>query len=165
MAARPSNSSKKASEIRTDQNGMQNPEQRSSECDVRPSSEHQLDRGARVYHVGRPNIGDRQRLAERIDDLLDRRWLTNGGPYVQEFEERIAEQIGVKHCIAACNATVGLEMAIRALGLHGEVIVPSFTFVATAHALQWLQITPVFLRCRPADRQHRSGTGGGIDHV
>jgi dTDP-4-amino-4,6-dideoxygalactose transaminase len=43
-----------------------------------------------------------------------------------------------------CNATVALEIAIRALGLTGEVIVPSFTFVATAHALQWQQITPVF---------------------
>ncbi len=43
-----------------------------------------------------------------------------------------------------CNGTVALEIAIRALGLSGEVIVPSFTFIATAHALQWQQITPVF---------------------
>jgi dTDP-4-amino-4,6-dideoxygalactose transaminase len=43
-----------------------------------------------------------------------------------------------------CNATVALEIAIRAIGLTGEVIVPSFTFVATAHALQWQEITPVF---------------------
>ena len=49
-----------------------------------------------------------------------------------------------------CNATVALEIAARALGLHGEVIVPSFTFVATAHALQWQEITPVFCDVDPA---------------
>src|SRR5262249_53238247 len=42
------------------------------------------------------------------------------------------------------NGTIGLEIVIRALGLSGEVILPSMTFVATAHALQWQQITPVF---------------------
>jgi len=100
-------------------------------------------------HVGRPNVGDRERLLKRITDILDSKWLTNGGPQVQEFEERIAELAGVKHCIAMCNATIALEIAIRALDLAGEVIVPSFTFVATAHALQWQGITPVFCDIDP----------------
>src|SRR5215208_1528016 len=95
-------------------------------------------------HVGRPNIGDRQSFEKRVTDILDRRWLTNAGPYVQELEKRIAELTGVRHCIAMCNATVALEIAIRALGMKGEVIVPSFTFIATAHALKWQGITPVF---------------------
>jgi len=100
-------------------------------------------------HVGRPNIGNRQRLLERINDMLDRRWFTNNGPYVQELEHGIAEMVGVKHCIAMCNGTIALEIAIRALGLSGEVIVPSMTFIATAHALQWQQITPVFCDIDP----------------
>jgi len=100
-------------------------------------------------HVGRPNIGNRERLLERINDMLDRRWLTNDGPYVQEFEQRVADMIGVKHCIAMCNGTVALEIAIRAAGLTGEVIVPSMTFIATAHALQWQEITPVFCDIDP----------------
>src|SRR5690349_14398904 len=75
-------------------------------------------------HVGRPNIGNRARLLERIGDLLDRRWLTNNGPYVQELEQALARRIGVRHCIAMSNGTVALEIAIRALGLSGEVIVP-----------------------------------------
>ncbi|MEK6324108.1 MAG: DegT/DnrJ/EryC1/StrS family aminotransferase [Acidobacteriota bacterium] len=100
-------------------------------------------------HVGRPNIGDRRRLLERINDLLDRRWLTNDGPYVQELERRIAGVTGVRHCIATCSATVALEIATRAAGLTGEVIIPSFTFVATAHALQWQGITPVFCDINP----------------
>jgi dTDP-4-amino-4,6-dideoxygalactose transaminase len=103
----------------------------------------------RVLHVGRPNIGDRQRLQERLDDILDRRWLTNHGPYVAELEARLAGMLGVKHCLATCNATIALEIAARALGLSGEVIVPSFTFVATAHCLQWQQITPVFCDVDP----------------
>lgn len=99
--------------------------------------------------VGRPNLGDRQRFLDRVEDILDRRWLSNGGKYVQEFESRVAEFLGVGHCIAMCNATVGLEITIRALGLRGEVIVPSFTFVATAHALKWQEITPVFCDIDP----------------
>lgn len=100
-------------------------------------------------HVGRPNIGDRARLMARINEILDRHWLTNNGPFVQEFEDRLVEFLGVKHCVTICNATVGLEIAIRAAGLTGEVIVPSFTFVATAHALQWQEITPVFCDVDP----------------
>ena len=102
-----------------------------------------------ALHVGRPNIGNRSHLLDRINSLLDRRWLTNNGPFVQEFEQCVAHMVGVKHCIAMCNGTVGLEIAIRALSLSGEVIVPSFTFVATAHALQWQEITPVFCDIDP----------------
>jgi dTDP-4-amino-4,6-dideoxygalactose transaminase len=102
-----------------------------------------------ALHVGKPNIGNRRKFAERIDDIFDRRWLSNGGSYVSEFEQRIAETASVAHCVAMCNATVGLEIAIRALGLTGEVIVPSFTFVATAHVLQWLEITPIFCDIDP----------------
>ena len=100
-------------------------------------------------HVGRPNVGDRGRLLERINGLLDARWLSNGGPLEQEFERRLAEVVGVRHCIMMCNATVALEIAMRALGLAGEVIVPSFTFIATAHAAQWQQIKPVFCDIDP----------------
>ena len=75
-------------------------------------------------HVGRPNIGNREKLLIRINDLLDRRWLSNNGPFVQEFEQSIADLLSVKHCIAMCNATVALEITARALGLHNEVIVP-----------------------------------------
>jgi len=101
-------------------------------------------------HVGRPNIGDREALLARINDLLDRRWLSNNGRFVQEFERHVADYLGVRHCVAMCNGTIALEIAIRALELHGEVIVPSFTFVATAHALQWQEITPVFCDVDPA---------------
>lgn len=104
---------------------------------------------ADTLHVGRPNIGNRDRLLARINDMLDRRWLSNGGPFAQELEMKLADFLGVKHCIVMCNATIALEIAMRALGLTGEVILPSFTFVASAHALQWQEITPVFCDVNP----------------
>jgi dTDP-4-amino-4,6-dideoxygalactose transaminase len=100
-------------------------------------------------HVGRPNIGSHERFIERVKDMLDRKWLSNNGPFVQEFEANLADVLGVKHCIAMCNGTVALEIAIRALNLKGEVIIPSFTFIATAHCLQWQEITPVFCDIDP----------------
>jgi dTDP-4-amino-4,6-dideoxygalactose transaminase len=103
----------------------------------------------RALHVGCPNIGDKEGFLRRMNDMLDRRELTNYGPYVQEFERRIEDLLGVKHCVAVCNATSGLQLAIRALELKGEVIVPAFTFVATAHALEWQGITPVFCDIDP----------------
>jgi dTDP-4-amino-4,6-dideoxygalactose transaminase len=104
---------------------------------------------AEHLYVGRPNIGNRERLLERIGDILDRKWLTNRGPYVEEFERRIASMLGVKHCIAMCNGTVALQIGVRALGLTGEVIVPSLTFIATAHAVHWQGLTPVFCDVDP----------------
>jgi dTDP-4-amino-4,6-dideoxygalactose transaminase len=104
---------------------------------------------AEPLFVGRPNIGDRESFLARVNDIMDRRWLTNNGNYVQELESRLADHLGVKHCIAMCNATVALEITIRALEMKCEVIVPSFTFIATAHALQWQQITPVFCDVDP----------------
>src|SRR5689334_1622599 len=100
-------------------------------------------------HVGRPNVGDSKRLLARIKELLDRGWFTNDGPLVQEFEREIATIVGIKHCVAMCNATIALEIAIRALELRGEVIVPAYTFIATAHSLQWQEITPIFADLDP----------------
>jgi len=101
-------------------------------------------------HVGRPNIGDKADFMQRLEQILENQWLTNNGPMVQEFEREIAARLGVKHCVAMCNGTIALEIAIRALQLEGEVIVPSWTFVATAHALYWQGITPVFADIDPA---------------
>jgi dTDP-4-amino-4,6-dideoxygalactose transaminase len=100
-------------------------------------------------HIGRPNIGNREALLRQINDILDRRWLSNDGPLLKEFEHRIAKYVGVKHCIAICNATIALGIAARSLDLTGEVILPSYTFIATAHALHWQGIKPVFADMDP----------------
>lgn len=103
-----------------------------------------------LLHVGRPNIGDKEAFLAYVDQIFERRWLSNDGPLLQEFEARVAAHLGVRHCVAMCNGTIALEIAIRATGMEGEVIVPSYTFVATAHALQWQGITPVFADIDPA---------------
>lgn len=104
---------------------------------------------AQPLHVGRPNIGDPRRFVELVEGALERQWLSNDGPLVRELESRIASHLGVKHCVAMTNGTIALEIAIRALGLTGEVIVPSFTFVATPHSLHWQGVTPVFADVDP----------------
>lgn len=103
----------------------------------RPAFDHKL-------HVGQPNLGDRAYFMQRVERILDSKWYTNHGDCVRELEAALGSYLGVKHCVAVCNATVGLEIAIRAMPMQGEVIVPSMTFVATPHALQWQQIKPVF---------------------
>ncbi|MFK7818069.1 MAG: DegT/DnrJ/EryC1/StrS family aminotransferase [Planctomycetaceae bacterium] len=100
-------------------------------------------------HVGRPNIPSRTKLFERFHDILDRVWLTNNGVYVREFEQNVADYVGVKHCIATASGTAALEIATTALDLTGEVIVPAMTFIATPHALAWRGITPVFADIDP----------------
>ena len=100
-------------------------------------------------HVGRPNVGDRGRLHALIDGAVERRWLANDGPLVAEFEGRVAELVGIDHCVATANATAGLQLVARALGLTGEVIMPAFTFIGTAHAMSWLGLTPVFAEIDP----------------
>ncbi len=99
--------------------------------------------------MGRPHIGNRDVFLHRVNEMLDRHWFTNNGPLVREFESCVADYLGVRNCVAMCNGTVALEIAIRALELKGEVIIPSFTFIATAHALHWQGITPVFADIDP----------------
>ena len=100
-------------------------------------------------HVGRPNLGDRSRFMARVEGMFDRLWLTNNGPLVAEFESVVASIAGVRHCIATCNGTLALEIAVRAAGLTGEVVTTPFTFVATPHSLRWQGITPVFADVDP----------------
>lgn len=100
-------------------------------------------------HVGTPPRVDVEGFVGRVRDILESRWFTNDGPYVKEFERRVAEDAHVEHCIAVCNGTIALELAATAAELTGEVIVPSFTFVATAHALLWCGLTPLFCDVDP----------------
>jgi dTDP-4-amino-4,6-dideoxygalactose transaminase len=104
----------------------------------------------RPLHVGRPHLGSRDAFIQRVDAIFDRAWLTNGGPFEEEFEQRLAAFLGVRHAVTMCNATIALTVLVRALGLQGEVLLPAFTFVATAHALEWQGLRPVFCDIDPA---------------
>lgn len=74
--------------------------------------------------------------------------ITNGA-IVQKLETAVREFLGVNYCVAVSSCTTGLMMVMRALELTGEVILPSFTFFATGHALVWNGLRPVFADCQP----------------
>lgn len=100
-------------------------------------------------HVGAPNLIDPAAIAADLQAVLQSGYLTNNGPRVREFEARITDITQTRHCIATCNATIALQIAARAMNLTGEVIMPSFTFIATAHAMEWIGLTPVFADVDP----------------
>lgn len=104
---------------------------------------------ARELHVGGPNVVDPDAFLQRMRGIFERNRFTNGGPEEQELEATIARRVGVRHAVAVVNATTALQILCRALEWQGEVIVPAFTFVATAHALAWLGLRPVFCDVDP----------------
>ncbi len=100
-------------------------------------------------HVGQPILINPDSMLADFDSVMRSGQLTNNGPRLQEFESAIARVCRTKHAIATCNATIALQIAARALHLSGEVIVPAFTFIATAHALEWIGLEPVFADVDP----------------
>jgi dTDP-4-amino-4,6-dideoxy-D-glucose transaminase len=104
---------------------------------------------AEPLHVGRPNVGDRTAILGMIDEALQQRWLSNSGSKLLAFESRLSEHFGGHHCVATCNATLALQITMRALGVSGEVVLPAFTFVASAHAVAWERLTPAFADVEP----------------
>lgn len=106
------------------------------------------DAAADLY-VGRPNVRDAGDFLLKAERILASGRLSNDGPNVRSLEKRICEILGVRNAVTVCNGTLGLQVAAKALGLTGEVIMPSFTFVATAHALEWIGLRPVFVDIDP----------------
>jgi len=93
--------------------------------------------------LARPRVYDSPEVARRAQEALDSGVLTNG-PYVRRLEERSADYLGVWHCVAVSCCTAGLMLVLRSANLTGDVIIPSFTFAATAHAVAWNGLRPVF---------------------
>ncbi|MDF2741014.1 MAG: putative aminotransferase [Actinomycetia bacterium] len=118
--------------------------------DQRPA----IDGGQPVFPDGlplaRPAIADPASVADAAVAILASGVLTNG-PYVRRLEERAAEYLGVRHCVAVCSCTAGLMLVLRASGLSGDVVLPSFTFSASAHAVVWNGLRPAFADIRPDD--------------
>ena len=100
-------------------------------------------------HVGRPNLPEKAEFLRTIDEIWDTKILSNNGRFVQELEKRFCDLTGAKHAVAVCNSTLGLQLVARALELQGEIIVPSFTFIATPHAFRWEGLKPVFCDVDP----------------
>lgn len=105
----------------------------------------------RPLAVGAPIVEaeTRERYQRLMVEVFERNWLTNDGPLARQLEEEIAKLHSVRHCALVCNATIAEVLLLRALDLQGEVVLPSFTFVATAHACVWQGLLPVFCDVSP----------------
>jgi dTDP-4-amino-4,6-dideoxygalactose transaminase len=110
-----------------------------------------------AIHGGRPLFAERFRFCRPLLPTLVSAMqyyvsayadgtITNAGA-VERLEAAVAERLQVKHCVAVSSCTSGLMLVLRALGVTGEVIVPSFTFFATGHAVLWNGLRPVFADC------------------
>ncbi|MFW5852209.1 MAG: DegT/DnrJ/EryC1/StrS family aminotransferase [Bacteroidota bacterium] len=80
-----------------------------------------------------------------LQEIWENKWLTNNGPFHQEFEEALCAYLGVPYISVFANGTLALLTALQALDIQGEVITTPYSFVATAHSLLWNNITPVFV--------------------
>jgi dTDP-4-amino-4,6-dideoxygalactose transaminase len=96
----------------------------------------------------RPPVPDLDRVVSILKPSWDRGMLTNG-PLVAELEQRASELLEVAHVVAVSSCTTGLMLTFRALGVTGDVLMPSFTFSASAHAVAWNGARPRFAECRP----------------
>ncbi len=101
-------------------------------------------------YVTRPYLPDLSEYLPYLETIWKNKHLTNWGPLAEEFENQLAKVLGVKHLSIVSNGTLGLLIAIKVLGLHGEIITTPYSFVATAHSLIWNQLQPVFVDVDPA---------------
>lgn len=108
-------------------------------------------RFSRLLPVGQMNFPSWERYEAAMRGIFDRQWYTNHGPLAKEAERMLAEFLQVRNVVCVSNATVGLMMAVKALGLDGDVVVPSFTFVATAQALVWAGARPRYCDIERSD--------------
>ena len=82
-----------------------------------------------------------------VTEAVGTGWISSSGKYVNQFEEAFAKYCGVKYAVAVCNGTVAIHLALSALGIGrgDEVIIPSFTMIATAFAVCYTGAKPVFV--------------------
>ncbi len=99
--------------------------------------------------VTKPFLPPKEEVYQLLDGVWQRNWLTNNGPLVNELELRLKEYLEVPHLLYLNNGTIALQIAIKALGLAGEVITTPFSYVATTSSVVWEGCTPVFVDIDP----------------
>lgn len=99
----------------------------------------------KLITVTSPLLPDLKEFEKMLEDIWDRKWLTNNGYYHKELEKALAEYLGVPYISLFTNGTLPLITALQALRITGEVITTPYSFVATTHSLWWNGIKPVFV--------------------
>ena len=101
---------------------------------------------AQRFRFIKPTLPALEEVVKLYESQYNQGVITNAD-LVSRFETAIAERLGVRHCVAVSSCTSGLTLVLKALGLTGEVIIPSFTFFATGHAVRWNALRPVLADC------------------
>lgn len=99
--------------------------------------------------VTQPFLPPLSEFIPALEQIWENKWLTNNGPFHQEFEQALCDYLGVEHISLFANGTLALVTALQALRVTGEVITTPYSFVATSHALIWNDLTPVFVDIQP----------------
>jgi dTDP-4-amino-4,6-dideoxygalactose transaminase len=99
--------------------------------------------------VTSPLFPDLHDFIQLLQDIWNRKWLTNNGYYHEKLEKALCEYLGVKYISLFTNGTLPLITALQALRITGEVITTPYSFVATTHSLWWNDIKPVFVDIEP----------------
>jgi len=103
-------------------------------------------RTVRRVPIACPVLPEPEALWRDFQSIVSSRKITNGA-FVRRLEELVRQYTGARHAVAVSSCTSGLILTLASMRLHGEVILPSFTFAATAHAVVWNGLTPVFADC------------------
>lgn len=99
--------------------------------------------------VSQPSLPKLEEFTILLEQIWESKWLTNNGAFHQEFEKKLAEHLGVQFISLFSNGTLALMTALQVLDIKGEVITTPYSFVATAHAMLWNKLTPVFCDVDP----------------
>lgn len=94
--------------------------------------------------VTKPFLPPKEEYEKYLDGIWQRNWLTNNGPLVNDLELRLKEYLKVNHLLFLTNGTIAIQIAIKALGLKGEIITTPFSYVATSSSIVWENCVPVF---------------------
>ncbi|NMM00030.1 DegT/DnrJ/EryC1/StrS family aminotransferase [Paraburkholderia sp. RP-4-7] len=103
----------------------------------------------KLVPVTQPYLPPLDEFLPYLEQIWERKWVTNNGPFHEMLEAQLCEYLGVEHLSLFSNGTLALITALQAMKITGEVITTPFSFVATTHALHWNGITPVFADIDP----------------
>ena len=95
--------------------------------------------------VTKPFFPPLEEYYQMLQGIWQREWITNHGPLVNELELKLKEYLKVQHLLYVSNGTIALQIAIKALGLKGEIITTAYSYVATTSSIVWEGCTPVFV--------------------
>jgi len=109
----------------------------------------ELDLSGKIIPVCEPTLSGKEK--EYLLDCLESNWISSAGKYIPAFEEKFAAECGCKYGIACVNGTVALHLGLAALGLEpgDEVILPTFTMIATINSVTYTGATPVLIDSEP----------------